>query len=425
MLANYIVSGLVFAGLMMGSPQGQAQVRDSLQGLGRAAQDLIKGGSTKTSATTAHASDRSCEKFFEATSLLDNARELGTLAAQRLLQMGTTNPASLSKDTTFKNAAKHQLWVPLEIEERVGAEHHRTLSKDFEVLTEDSLEERDQLEFAKTKDILTKLIAHLPADQPYKFRLALLEARDNSTDDANAFAAPAGYIYLTRAAARRDPEVITMLLAHEIAHVTKRHYTRWLQAQLVDSATEGDQLMKMIGGSRTDLDRVLKRIDMLGLRFTRFHIDQELESDACATRLAAAQADFDVQKGAKAFLALLASEGTVKKETGKRQIEPFDKAHPSYEERTATLTRLAQHWKQQTLLGKNVMNPAPDIANAERAVEAPPVGATSADVQRAETGTQPEGTTGSSVKSTLIQGAGEVRDAMGRGGKAIRDLFTR
>jgi len=40
------------------------------------------------------------------------------------------------------------------------------------------------------------------------------------------------------------------LLAHEVAHVTKRHQSRWVQGRLVDSATSVDQLLNLLRATR-------------------------------------------------------------------------------------------------------------------------------------------------------------------------------
>jgi predicted Zn-dependent protease len=70
--------------------------------------------------------------------------------------------------------------------------------------------------------------------------------------DVNAFAAPGGYIFLTRGlyALLRDEAELAGVLGHEIGHVVRKHHLKVLQkSQLIGAGSE--LLKKQIGGGKT------------------------------------------------------------------------------------------------------------------------------------------------------------------------------
>lgn len=77
-----------------------------------------------------------------------------------------------------------------------------------------------------------------------EFHLAILD-----TDDINAFAAPGGYIFLTRGALKymSDESELAGVLAHEVAHITERHVVKELKIKGSDESGTTD-LAKLIGG---------------------------------------------------------------------------------------------------------------------------------------------------------------------------------
>ena len=59
------------------------------------------------------------------------------------------------------------------------------------------------------------------------------------TDDINAFAAPGGYVFVTRGlyAKLKDETELAGVLGHEIAHVQQKHHLKVVQkSQLMDLA---------------------------------------------------------------------------------------------------------------------------------------------------------------------------------------------
>ncbi|MES9876900.1 MAG: M48 family metalloprotease [Candidatus Sedimenticola sp. PURPLELP] len=94
------------------------------------------------------------------------------------------------------------------------------------------------------------------------------------TDDINSFAAPGGYVFITKGMLRQlDNEAeLAAVLAHECAHVVQRHYLAAVQknarldlsANLVSAAVKTDQrgaLDKVLSGSRELYARGLDKDD--------------------------------------------------------------------------------------------------------------------------------------------------------------------
>lgn len=73
------------------------------------------------------------------------------------------------------------------------------------------------------QQVLTRLLEAAQPNQQYDFRLTVL--RDPTI---NAFAAPGGYLAVNQGllSAAKTPEEFAGVLAHEVAHVTRRHTTR-------------------------------------------------------------------------------------------------------------------------------------------------------------------------------------------------------
>lgn len=72
------------------------------------------------------------------------------------------------------------------------------------------------------------------------------------TDTVNAFAAPGGYVFVTRGlyALLKNEAELAGVLAHEIGHVNARHHVKLMQKQRAVSAGK-DLLLKKAGGGET------------------------------------------------------------------------------------------------------------------------------------------------------------------------------
>jgi predicted Zn-dependent protease len=331
---------LLAAAAVASAPASGQSFGNLLKGLG---QQIAPPG-LDTSATTAHAKDKRCDALFEVEDVTGNAATLVPAITATAVNLDTRDVQVVLKDARLRNGIRNQLWVPAEAETRLARSAHAELVAKQQIVEDDDLNQMDRLSLAKLRTVLDELVAQLPADQPYTFELYL-----TNEDEANARALPGGLIYVSKAAARGSNELLTVLLAHEVAHVTKRHQSRWLQGRLVDSVTSIDQLVNLVRGNAEAINAAMAQAGGLNARFARFSADQELEADACAVRLGAAKAGFDVRGGVDAFLGMIEKEGGGRKArapVANQAKFSFDAAHPSYDERAQTMHGLIGHWRK-------------------------------------------------------------------------------
>lgn len=168
--------------------------------------------------------------------------------------------------------------------------------------------------------------AHGPRGEiPYRF--AVLDA-----DEVNAYAAPGGYIFVTRGAlaTMQDEAELAAVLAHEIAHVTQRHIVKRLNIHGSDASPETG-FAHFFGGAgdptRIAFDQAVdKAIDLLfseGLD----HAD-EYEADEVGLLLLT-QTGYDPHALSRYLDRVSAATAT--------RHEVLAKTHPRFEERLARL----------------------------------------------------------------------------------------
>jgi predicted Zn-dependent protease len=159
------------------------------------------------------------------------------------------------------------------------------------------------------------------------YRFAVL-----NTAEINAYAAPGGYIFITKGALERvkDEAELAGILAHEMAHINEKHVVKELDIR----ASEGSALSglgRLIGGS-TEAARLAfgqavdKAMDML---FTSgYQREDEVEADTGAVALCALSG-YDPAGLARYFERVSAARGTA--------TEVLDKTHPAYDARIALI----------------------------------------------------------------------------------------
>ena len=87
------------------------------------------------------------------------------------------------------------------------------------------------------------------------------------TDEINAFAAPGGYIFVTRGALilMSNEAQLAGVLAHELAHVDQKHIVRKLKLQSTDrSVTSG--IAQVLGGATLSAKIALERLNDLAFK---------------------------------------------------------------------------------------------------------------------------------------------------------------
>jgi beta-barrel assembly-enhancing protease len=152
------------------------------------------------------------------------------------------------------------------------------------------------------------------------------------TDGVNAFAAPGGYIHITRGALSlmKNESELAGVLAHEIAHVTEKHTLRAIQkAKLVQMAADEKNLSSSPALFRRVADEAYKAV------FAGFSREDELDADEHGLRTAVASGY--APSGLSGFL------GTLNQRNANSQSQQglFD-SHPQMEERIQKLDALAK-----------------------------------------------------------------------------------
>ncbi len=111
-------------------------------------------------------------------------------------------------------------------------------------------------------------------------------ARQADGEDLGGFQRPGGFLYLD-VGLLKDPKQLDkayFAVAHEVAHVLKRHETRELQGLIIDAFETAEDL-KLIANATRDPEAILAKIKLNKDQYTRHHMDQELQADACAARV--------------------------------------------------------------------------------------------------------------------------------------------
>jgi predicted Zn-dependent protease len=177
--------------------------------------------------------------------------------------------------------------------------------------------------------------SHRPA-LPWQFKVM-------DSPVVNAFAAPGGYIFVTRGllAAVNDEASLAGVLAHEIGHVTARHSARNYSQSLL--AGLGVQLGTLVAGSYGDLLGPVLEAGT-GLLFLKYSRDDERQADALAVEYAA-KAGYDANRMADFFTTLQRLETLEGSRAG--GLPEWFSTHPSPADREASVRSLAAQWRSR------------------------------------------------------------------------------
>ncbi|GAB4466441.1 MAG: hypothetical protein OHK0044_06290 [Burkholderiaceae bacterium] len=285
------------------------------------------------------AQDARCEKVFEPTSPLTMAADViggWATAAMQQQQHGGRKPVEQQMRARFKAMSRTQTWLPIEIEEMLGDTmlEKKSLVNDAETQTG-----RNASKYQRTRALFERIVGAMPPDTAYRFRLHF--SRDTSL---NLEALPGGHIVVNSAVLDAKPELVAALFAHEIAHVTKRHYTREIQGYIADTVTVTEVVGALASG-KPDKQRAaawFAGVHYLDKLFSKFYEDQELEADACIPRLLKAA-------GVEYEPAMLAFEEWAldRKTPVNRGRAFFERRHPHSEKRVTVLKASGGHWRMR------------------------------------------------------------------------------
>lgn len=210
-----------------------------------------------------------------------------------------------------------------EVDRRLGEETAKTVAEDIGLVDDKDLT-------AYVEAVGRRVAAAVPGKQ-FAYRFAVVDQAE-----PNAFAAPGGYIYVSRGllALTRSEDELAGVLAHEIQHVERRHSVRQMKKEVALGLLALPGVV--VGGIVSDDLAALagKPFEAVAAGYSR---DQEREADTLGQPVAAA-AGYDPL----AIAAILARmERFIETLTDEKRAPTFFDSHPTTPERVATLTTRA------------------------------------------------------------------------------------
>ncbi len=201
-------------------------------------------------------------------------------------------------------------------EEEIGAEASSELRRELDFV-------RDDWVVKYVEDIGVAVVAASPA-QPYEFRFYVVQ-----DDDLNAFALPAGYIYIHTAIILESANVSELagVMGHEVGHVVRRHVARNYNRQrntgiLYQVAAAAASIF--VGGYAATGGQLLGQVAAVAFVNT-FSRDAEVEADAFAVE-ALPKAGYDPE-------GLISFFETLREQSGGGNTPGFLSSHPASEDR--------------------------------------------------------------------------------------------
>jgi len=256
---------------------------------------------------------------------------LALLIAAALLDLAAPSPAraqlgdALRKIQKAKKAVDiYTPWTP-EQELAIGGASAAKLVNIFGLY--------ENPEMTKYVNLVGNTVARQSTRQvPYHF--AVLDS-----EVVTAVSLPGGYVFITRGALAnmKNEAELAGTLAHEIAHIDRRHLEKEIRAQKTGQFAKEEAAAKVPAGS------IL--INMAGEIVTRaltlkVSRDKENEADKVGLDLAA-KAGYDAL-GLRNFLQFLSQVPS--DDRTKRQLGLWGSTHPPFNERVASLTALAANY---------------------------------------------------------------------------------
>jgi len=249
---------------------------------------------TKLSPHASVVLDRNCPDVVQPFTLTDNAASLALFSAKEALSdisnaflkdpagflSGKRKLAAPSTDklsASARLAAKQLNWLPMTAEVAYGQRQHE---EETEVLARDSRLGRQHYPVADR--MLQEILAAVGQPHDYRFQLFILKSSSR-----NAVARPGGFLYIDQGLID-DPvqwPKAYFAIAHEVGHVLQRHETKELQSNAIDAIESKTDLMNVVTNTRIDPNLLLNYVKVQKGRFTKYHVDQELQADSCAVRL--------------------------------------------------------------------------------------------------------------------------------------------
>ena len=232
--------------------------------------------------------DTRCEVLVKPYAVTDNLMEVaGVIGKGALDQAGDALTSVFSggkpslKTATFlaaaKLTAKRSNWLPMQAEVLIG---ERGMPADDELVPRDSKKGIEV--YGQANRLLKEILDRVKEPYDYDFKLYVVK-----TSATNAAAVAGGYLFVDNGlvADNKLLRKARFALAHEIAHVLRRHETQEIQSMIIDSVTSATELVSMFKGMKMSPQTILDHVGIEKHRFTQHHIAEELEADSCAVML--------------------------------------------------------------------------------------------------------------------------------------------
>jgi hypothetical protein len=279
--------------------------------------------------------DYTCQRLYDSASPVSMVAELTAIVGQAEAEaklaklMGRPAPDNRKLFDQLRQLAKTKIWLPVDMERQVGEVIHKKVVKDGEVIAEADLNNRDAARLAEIRSALAALTAALPKDNPYQFTLNVVRG-----DLPNASVNVGGFVYVTQGmlrdrSLRKDD--IALRLAHESAHLTRRHVLKAFQLKLVDIVAISKDLptlTRIVRDPVQGVETLLATRKAVELLFARFEHNQELEADACGTFVMQRTPGYQPQRAITAMLAQNPSTP---------MGQWWENSHPAYAERETVM----------------------------------------------------------------------------------------
>ena len=191
-----------------------------------------------------------CERLYDSADPAAMAAEVARIAGPGVLSGkfpelgGKVTPEQKQMYAKLRTLARQKVWLPVSAERKMGEWMDQKARNEGLVVDPAGLAKNMRPRYELTKSLLAGIVATLPADNPYTFTLAVTQA-----DESNASISPGGFIYVTtgmlqdKTLERND---IALRLAHEVAHLTRRHALKEVQVKMVDALEVSKSLKPLL-----------------------------------------------------------------------------------------------------------------------------------------------------------------------------------
>lgn len=302
------------------------------------------------------------------------------LRLQRLLTTDFKQSTISKSDREMLNyMAREMLWIPVAVEEQIGNALLMASSRELEVLGKDGI---NGAMWTQSVDMIKTLAAAAPAN-PFNLNVILLQK-----------GAPAslagGVIFIDNETlkstfdsdSKEAEEKLRFILAHEMAHIQRRHRAKRIQQILVDSDSGLKFMRQMIektrmaGGSSSASNfaewlktaaAVPRLVESLMQHHEKYGQDQELEADACATALMVDAKAGDPLRAFRAYRKDAAANDKGRSKAGAESIDTdLYASHPPDTLREARIAEKMKLLAMESGKAGNVSRPVAQDTRASR-----------------------------------------------------------